>query len=134
MTLAVHHRTAAAHGQTHDGALSLTAPTVVLPLHGREEFVEEPVLERPAGHIEIAVLVVMDVRVSGIGHYDDDRQEFTGGDEFIGYILHAAQLLPGLIIVGKAVQEIDHGVMAVYGISLRQIHVAVLLCLQVLAI
>ena len=48
------------------------------------------------------------VRIAGVGHDDDHRRSFFGGDELVGHILHLSSFLPGGIGVRQAVQQI-HG-------------------------
>ena len=124
MALAVHYRAAAAHGKTHHGALSLAASAVEFLLNGRHELLKEPVFERPAGHIEIAVLVIVYIRIAGIGHDDDHGLQFFRCDELVGHVLHPAQFLPGNIAVTEPVQQVNHRVMAGRVVSVRQVHVA----------
>ena len=70
-------------------------PLLPPQLLGRgQELLEEEIFVRPVLYIEVAVLVVVDVVVSGIGHNDDGRHQFAAGDELVGHVFHTAGARP----------------------------------------
>ena len=71
MLLAVDHASAASHGKTHDRTVPLVALDLVLAFHLRHEFVEEEILIVPAWYVEVSVLHLVYVPVSGIRHHDN---------------------------------------------------------------
>ena len=132
--LGIHHGTAAAHGKAHNGPLALAAAAVELSLHGREELLEEEILIGPSGNVEIAVLVGVDVGISGVWHKNHKRDALSGGDELICHPVHAAAVLPGGVVVGEAVKEHNQGIMIGGVIPSREVHVVILVCVQNVAV
>ena len=68
MALGVDGAAATAHRQAHHGAVRLVAEDLVAGLDRGNQFFEEEILVGMAGHVEVAVPVVVDVGVAGVGH------------------------------------------------------------------
>jgi len=61
-------------------------------------------------HVEIAVPVVVYVRVAGVRHHDDHGLAFARGDEFVHHVLHVSGRRPVYVRTVQSVKEIDHGI------------------------
>ena len=134
VALGIDDGTAAAHGKAHDGPLSLAAAAAVFLFGRGEELLEKEVFVRPVHNIEVPVLVVVDVVVSGVGHDDNGRYHFSAGDELIGHIFHPADFYPIGVISVQAVQKINHRVLLGGVISAGKVYVVLLFAAQELAL
>ena len=93
----------------------LVAVDLVAGLDRGDQLFEEEILVRMAGHVEVAVPVVVDVGIAGVGHDDDHRHDLAAGDEFVHHVLHMARGRPILIGAVQAVEEVDDRVLDVRG-------------------
>ena len=134
VALGVYHGAASAHGEAHDGPLALASAAVELGLHRREELLEEEVFVVPSGDIEIAVMVGVDIGVAGVWHEHHERPALAGSDEFVCNPVHPAQFLPGGVVVRESVEEHNQRIMLRRVISLRKVHVVVLVHSQNVAV
>ena len=113
VALGIDGAAAAAHGQAHHGAVRLVAVDLVAEFDRGDELLEEEILVGMAGHVEIAVPVVVDVGVAGVGHDDDHRHDFAAGGEFVHHIFHMTRGRPVLVGAVQAVKEVDDRVLPV---------------------
>ena len=124
MTLRIGCAAATAHGEAHDGAMRLVADAAIPLLYSRHELAEKEIFIIPAGHVEIAIPLAPDVGMAGVRHDDDHRSDLAGCNEQVGDIFDAAVVIPSLVGIRQAVQQIDDGIGRVGILETgRKIHV-----------
>ena len=111
MALAVDGASAAAHGESHDGAVPFVRLNMVFLLHRRHQFLEEEVFISSPRDIEIAVPLVVEVGVSSVGHDYDHPARLARGNQLVNHVFHVPHGGPGGISVRKAMQQVDDRVL-----------------------
>jgi len=113
MFLTVSGSTATTLRQAGYSAVGFVADDAVGALDVGQEFGEEEGFVLPAGHVEVAVPVVVVEAAAGVGRHDNHFDGFAGGHELVGNLTGVSAPEPGFVGVSHAVQKVEDGVLPV---------------------
>ncbi len=124
MLLAIDHASAATHTQAHYRAVTLVCLYAVFAFYLRHEFVEEKVFIVPSRDVEIAVLDLVDIPVSGIRHNDNHRAGLAACNQLVCNKFHVSHLDPVGITAVHSVEKVNYRILLVtLVISVRQVDI-----------